>query len=65
MIGDAGLRGRASASRTSQDLGAAWHALTGLPFVYAVWAGRPDAVDAEAIAALQQSLDDGPRARGR
>ena len=42
-----------------QDLGAAWTELTGLPFVAAVWAGRPDAVDAEAIAILQQSLADG------
>jgi cyclic dehypoxanthinyl futalosine synthase len=46
-----------------QDLGAAWHALTGLPFVYAVWAGRPGAVDAEAIAAIQRSLEAGLGAR--
>ncbi len=46
-----------------QDLGAAWHALTGLPFVYAVWAGRPGAVDAEAIAALQRSVEAGLGAR--
>jgi cyclic dehypoxanthinyl futalosine synthase len=46
-----------------QDLGEAWHALTGLPFVYAVWAGRPDAVDGAGIAALQASLQDGLAAR--
>ena len=62
VIGDAGF---AAGERFPhvEDLGAVWHALTGLPFVYAVWAGRPGAVDAEAIAALQQSLDAGLGAR--
>jgi cyclic dehypoxanthinyl futalosine synthase len=62
VIGDAGF---AAASRFAhvQDLGAAWQALTGLPFVYAVWAGRPGAVDAAAVAALQKSLADGLGAR--
>ena len=62
VIGDAGF---AAAGRFAhvEDLGAAWHALTGLPFVYAVWAGRPGAVDAEAVAALQKSLGDGLGAR--
>ncbi len=62
VIGDAGF---AAAGRFAQveDLGAAWNALTGLPFVYAVWAGRPGAVDAEAVAALQKSLGDGLGAR--
>ena len=46
-----------------EDLGAAWHTLTGLPFVYAVWAGRPGAIDPEAVAALQRSLGDGLGAR--
>lgn len=62
VIGDAGF---AAGERFPhvEDLGAVWHALTGLPFVYAVWAGRPGAVDAEAIAALQRSLDAGLGAR--
>ena len=62
VIGDAGF---AAVERFAhvEDLGAAWHTLTGLPFVYAVWAGRPGAVDAEAIAALQQSLEAGLAAR--
>jgi cyclic dehypoxanthinyl futalosine synthase len=62
VIGDAGF---AAAGRFPhvEDLGAAWHALTGLPFVYAVWAGRPGAVDAAAVAALQKSLGDGLGAR--
>jgi cyclic dehypoxanthinyl futalosine synthase len=38
------------------DLGAEWAALTGLPFVYAVWAGRPDAASPEDVARLQASL---------
>lgn len=38
------------------DLGDLWTRTTGLPFVYAFWAGRPSAgVDAEAIALLQQA----------
>src|SRR5262249_26573241 len=40
VIGDAGF---AAAERFPHvvDLGAAWRESTGLPFVYAVWAGRP------------------------
>jgi chorismate dehydratase len=41
MIGDEALRlGRNYPSRL--DLGRAWHTLTGLPFVFAVWAVRAD-----------------------
>ncbi len=36
------------------DLGAAWHALTGLPFVYAVWALRRD----RDTTALRQALNE-------
>ncbi|HEY4393072.1 MAG TPA: cyclic dehypoxanthinyl futalosine synthase [Polyangia bacterium] len=58
VIGDAGF---AAADKFPfvQDLGEAWHELTGLPFVYAVWAGRAGAVDAEAVAALRGSLEAG------
>jgi cyclic dehypoxanthinyl futalosine synthase len=62
VIGDAGFTAAARFPHV-QDLGAAWHETTGLPFVYAVWAGRPDAVDAFAVARLQESLDDGLAAR--
>ena len=62
VIGDAGFEAEARFPHV-QDLGAAWHDLTGLPFVYAVWAGRPGAVDAEAVTALQRSLADGLGAR--
>lgn len=37
------------------DLGTEWQAMTGLPFVYAVWAGRPDALDHEQVVALQEA----------
>ena len=41
------------------DLGAAWTDMTGLPFVYAFWAGRADALTAEHVAALQRARDEG------
>jgi chorismate dehydratase len=41
------------------DLGKTWTEMTGLPFVYAFWAGRPDAVTAADVAALQKARDDG------
>ena len=41
------------------DLGAEWKALTGLPFVYAMWVGRPGAAPAEQCRALQQARDAG------
>jgi cyclic dehypoxanthinyl futalosine synthase len=62
VIGDAGFEAAGRFPQV-QDLGTAWHDLTGLPFVYAVWAGRPGAVDAEAVAMLQKSLGDGLAAR--
>lgn len=41
------------------DLGEAWRTLTGLPFVYAMWTGRPGAVDGEQVKALQAARDRG------
>jgi chorismate dehydratase len=41
LIGDEALRS-ASAYPHSLDLGTAWHALTGLSFVFAVWAVRAE-----------------------
>ena len=43
------------------DLGDAWTKLTGLPFVYAFWAGRPEALSADDVAALQRARDEGVR----
>ena len=41
------------------DLGEAWTSVTGLPFVYAVWAGWPDAVGPEDVGALLKARDAG------
>jgi chorismate dehydratase len=41
------------------DLGEAWTAMTGLPFVYAFWAGRPGAVSDEDVEALQRARNAG------
>jgi chorismate dehydratase len=37
------------------DLGEEWVEMTGLPFVFAAWTGRPGAIDADGIRALQQA----------
>lgn len=39
------------------DLGEAWKRMTGLPFVYAVWACRADRVDSPAVRAAAAALD--------
>jgi len=41
------------------DLGEEWMGMTGLPFVYAFWAGRPGVMDAGDITALQRARDRG------
>jgi len=41
------------------DLGDLWSRSTGLPFVYAFWAGWPDAVTPEEVEALQRARDEG------
>jgi chorismate dehydratase len=41
------------------DLGLAWQELTGLPFVYAAWAGRPAALTPAHVAALAAARDRG------
>jgi chorismate dehydratase len=41
------------------DLGETWTALTGLPFVYAFWAGRLGALDEDDVALLQRARDAG------
>jgi chorismate dehydratase len=45
------------------DLGAEWTAMTGRPFIYAAWTGRPNAVNADDVRALQEAQEDGVRAR--
>lgn len=41
------------------DLGEQWTAMTGLPFVWAFWAGRPSALTGEQVAALAVARDGG------
>jgi chorismate dehydratase len=41
------------------DLGEEWHRRTGLPFVYAFWAGRPGVLTAADVLRLQRALRDG------
>ena len=41
------------------DLGAEWTAMSGLPFVWAFWAGRPEAAGVEAVRALVEARDGG------
>lgn len=41
------------------DLGAEWLALTGQPFVWAMWVGRPGAANAALIRRLQRARDEG------
>jgi len=54
VIGDRALDYAGDAPRL--DLGAEWDRQTGLPFVYAFWAGPRGAVSAQDVARLQQAL---------
>ena len=45
------------------DLGLEWTLLTGLPFVYAAWTGRPGAVSNADVRGLQEAQEEGVRAR--
>jgi chorismate dehydratase len=59
VIGDTALYADLDCPRL--DLGEAWFARTGLPFVYAFWAGRPGAVGPQEVGLLQASLAEGLR----
>lgn len=60
LIGDAALFLDHTASGWEKvDLGDAWTAMTGLPFVWAVWMGRAGAADADDVAALRAARDAG------
>jgi len=54
LIGDPALDHEGNAARL--DLGQAWLDLTGLPFVFAFWAGRPGAVGSAGVRRLQEAL---------
>ncbi|HSD25679.1 MAG TPA: menaquinone biosynthesis protein [Vicinamibacteria bacterium] len=62
VIGDPALDHEGDAA--SLDLGEEWSRLTGLPFVYAFWAGRPGAVDRNGVESLQSALAAGMGAFG-
>ena len=56
IIGDPALRIDPASQRWHvYDLGAEWVAMTGLPMVFAVWAGRKGVVTPELVAAFQES----------
>jgi len=59
LIGDPALDSETDVARL--DLGEEWTRLTGLPFVYAFWAGPVGAVDRGGVARLQRALASGLR----
>ena len=60
VIGDPALFADARALGAEKiDLGAAWTAMTGLPFVWAFWAGRPGAATPGVVSLLQQTAVEG------
>ena len=60
LIGDAALyQDHEALGLDKIDLGEEWLAMTGLPFVWAVWAGREPAVTAEHLQALTAARDAG------
>lgn len=56
LIGDLGYR-EYDPSLHILDLGAAWKELTGLPFVYAPWIGRPERLTPELTDALRRAKE--------
>jgi chorismate dehydratase len=62
IIGDPALfLDHAAAGAQKIDLGAEWRALTGLPFVWAMWVGRAGSIDAAVVRRLQHARDEGVR----
>ena len=60
LIGDPALSIDASSrGLIKTDLGSEWQALTGLPFVYAMWSGREGACGPEHVAELNAARDRG------
>ena len=60
LIGDPALEADAQAlDVTKIDLGAEWTAMTGLPFIYAAWAGRAGAIGPGEVRLLQEAQADG------
>ena len=59
IIGDNALFLEGGRDVQKIDLGDAWTRLTGLPFVYAFWAGRPGVLAAAHMARLREARDEG------
>lgn len=60
LIGDTALRiDPASHGASKIDLGSEWQALTGLPFVYAMWTGRAGVASPDQCRALHVARDGG------
>ena len=64
LIGDPAFDAdHAALGLTKIDLGEQWTAMTGLPFIYAAWTGRPGAVRADDVRALQEAQAEGVASR--
>jgi chorismate dehydratase len=61
LIGDPAMR-RQREGESALDLGEAWTEWTGLPFVFAVWAVRPDVATGAIVEALTEAKRRGLRA---
>jgi len=59
LIGDPCLQARPAADIMQVDLGEEWHRLTGLPFVFGLWAARPGADIAPLAPVISEALDRG------
>jgi chorismate dehydratase len=64
LIGDPAFDAdHAALGLTKVDLGEEWTAMTGLPFIYATWTGRPGVVTDADVQALQQAQSEGVASR--
>ncbi len=61
LIGDPALFARIPEGVEKTDLGAAWTDMTGLPFVWAFWAGPAGPVSADVVRLLQTTANEGMR----
>jgi chorismate dehydratase len=65
IIGDPALYLEGNPEVRKIDLGEEWTTMTGLPFVWAFWAGRPGRLSKEGVAALTAARDAGVAASDR
>jgi len=61
LIGDAALASGGEGAE-SHDLASLWHSMTGMPFVFAVWAARRAEAASRTAALLENALSEGMRA---